>query len=190
MRHRQDNKDFQVLVALLLAAMTGLANYAGAQGRTSNYEAGNTVKTSELPEGTTRKFSAEEYKALNRSVGTNDRIKTYIRLARERLKNAQHLLDHDDFAGADEQIQVYAALVADADRFRAASVGPYDKANKTLEQGLFEQLRALNAIRRNTISIYSKGAEQAYILVTRVRLQSLSALLGTGKTLFSRSEKP
>ena len=180
------------MVALILAAMTGLADYAGAQesGRTNNFGAVNTVKTSELQEGTTRKFSAEENKALNRSEGTNDRIKTYIRLARERLKNAQHLLDQDDYAGADEQIQVYAALVADADHFRAVSVKPYEKANKTLEQGLFEQLRALDAIRRNTISIYSKGAEQAYILVTRVRLQSLSALLGTGKTLFSRSDKP
>jgi hypothetical protein len=132
----------------------------------------------------------DEYRSLNRADGTNDRIKTYIRLARARLKNTQDLIDHDNYTEANEQLQIYAALITDAGRYRAAAVGPYEKANKTLEQGLFEQLRLLDGIRRNMISIYSEGAEQAYILATRVRLQSLAALLGTGKTLLPRSEDP
>gem|GEM_PF-5343381 len=177
---------------MLLAAMTCLAAYAGAQDpvRASNFRADRTTKTNEMPERNTGIFSADEYKALNRAEGTNDRIKTYVRLARVRLKNAHELLDQDDFSGADEQIQIYAALVADAGHFRAASVGQFEKANKILEQGLFEQLRALDGLRRNMTSKYSESAEQAYILATRVRLQSLSALLGAGKTLLPGSEKP
>jgi hypothetical protein len=191
MRPWEDNKDFLIIVAILLAAITGSAQYAGAQEsvRTGNFGAGNTVKTPEVQEETIGKFSTEEYKALNRSEGAHNRIKTYIRLASIRLKNARELLDMDDYSGADEQIQVYTALVAEAGRFRETSVGPYDKANKTLEQGLFEQLRVLDSIRRNTISKYFEGADQAYILATRVRLQSLGALLGTGKSFLPRSEK-
>jgi hypothetical protein len=192
MRHREDNKDFWMMVAILLAAITGSAEYAGAQEavRTGNFGAGNTVNPPAVQEGTIEKFSTEEYKALNRSEGANERIKTYIRLARVRLKNARDLLDMDDYSGADEQIQVYTGLISEAGRFRETSVGQYDKANKTLEQGLFEQLRVLDSIRRNTISRYFEGADQAYILATRVRLQSLGALLGTGKTLLPRSEYP
>lgn len=178
------------MLAILLAAMTGLAAYAGAQDPVRNFRADSTANTNEMPEGTTGIFSADEDKALNRAEGVHNRIKTYIRLARVRLKKAQDLLDLDDYAGAEEQIQIYTALVAGAGRFRAASVGPFEKANKTLEQGIFEQLRALDSIRRNTVSKYSESAEQAYILATRVRLQSLSALLGTGKTLLPGSEKP
>jgi len=190
MRPQEDKKDIRMMIVILLAAMTGLTDYAGAQESTQASDPGNTIKSAELPDETIRKYSAEESKALNRREGANDRIKTYVRLARVRLKNARDLLEIEDYAGADEQIQVYTTLVADAGRFREAAVGPYDKANKTLEQGLFEQLRTLDGIRRNTISTYAKGAEKAYILATRVRLQSLSALLGTGKTLLSRSEKP
>jgi hypothetical protein len=193
MKHRQDNNNFRMPVAVLLAAaLMGMADYAGAQElrRVSDSGAVGTAKTSDWQEGTTSKISVDEYRALNRTDGTNDRIKTYIRLARARLKSALDLIDHDDYTGANEQIQVYAALITDAGRYRAASVGPYDKANKTLEQGLFEQLRLLDGIRRNMTSIYSEGAEQAYILATRVRLQSLAALLGTGMTLLPRSENP
>lgn len=176
----------------MVIVAAGLAGPAGAQESTRPREigAGAIAQAPEMPEGIIKRFSEEERRALSRPEDSHDRIKTYIRLARARLKNARDLLNRDDYTGADEQLQVYAVLVTEAGRFRATSVRPRDKANKTLEQGLREQLRVLEGIRRDTPSMHIEPAEKAFAIANRVRLQSLSALLGDGKILLPESENP
>ena len=74
----------------------------------------------------------------------------------------------------------YAALVADVGQFSKDSVPKRDKAHKTLEVALREQLRALEGIRRDTSASYAENAEKALKLVNQVRRQALSLLLGEG----------
>lgn len=126
------------------------------------------------------KLTSEERSAINKPEGANDRVKTYLRLADSRLKSARSYLDHDDYTGADEQVMCYAALIADVGQFSKDSVPKRDKAHKTLEVALREQLRALEGIRRDTSASYAENAEKALKLVNQVRRQALSLLLGEG----------
>lgn len=134
------------------------------------------------------KLTSEERNAISKPEGANDRVKTYLRLAESRLKSARSYLDRDDFTGADEQIMGYAALIADVGQFTKDSVPKRDKAHKTLEVTLREQLRALEGIRRDTSASYAENAEKAVKLVNQVRRQSLSLLLGEG--FLTETEKP
>lgn len=134
------------------------------------------------------KLTSEERSAISKPEGANDRVKTYLRLAESRLKSARSYLDRDDFTGADEQIMGYAALISDVGQFTKDSVPKRDKAHKTLEVTLREQLRVLEGIRRDTSASYAENTEKAVKLVNQVRRQSLSLLLGEG--FLMETEKP
>lgn len=126
------------------------------------------------------KLTAEERGAISRPEGANDRVKTYLRLAESRLRSARSYLDREDFTGADEQIMGYVALIADVGAFTKDSVPKRDKAHKTLEVSLREQLRSLEGIRRDTTGNYAATAEKALKVVNQVRRQALGLLLGEG----------
>ncbi len=126
------------------------------------------------------KLTSEERSAINKPEGANDRVKTYLRLADSRLKSARSYLDRNDHTGADEQIMGYAALIADVGQFTKESVPKRDKAHKTLEVTLREQLRSLEGIRRDSPASYAENAEKALKLVNQVRRQALGLLLGEG----------
>jgi hypothetical protein len=130
-----------------------------------------------------KKLTSEEHAALSRSDSPPGRIKTYIRLLRERLKGARNLLDRDEYAATGEYLEVYAGLVNEAGRFLKESVRPRDGANKTLEQGLREQIRVLEGIRRDVSVTHLGPVEKALEAANRVRIQALNALLGSGKIL-------
>ena len=126
------------------------------------------------------KLTSEERSAISKPEGANDRVKTYLRLADSRLKSTRSYLDRDDYTGADEQLMGYAALIADVGQFTKDSVPKRDKAHKTLEVTLREQLRSLEGIRRDISASYSENAEKALKLVNQVRRQALGLLLGEG----------
>lgn len=134
------------------------------------------------------KLTAEERNAISKPENSNERVKTYLRLADSRLKSARNYLDRDDFTGADEQIMGYAALIADVGQFTRDSVPKRDKAHKTLEVALREQLRALEGLRRDTSATYAETTDKALKLVNQVRRQALGLLLGEG--FLTETEKP
>lgn len=135
------------------------------------------------------KFSKEERDALARPDGANDRIKTYIRFADLRLKSARDLMTREEYTAAGEQIVVYTALIADAGQFTKASVPKKDKAHKTLETNLREQLRTLEGVRRDSPSAQAEIFEKAIKIVNQVRRQSLNLLLGADGGILSETDK-
>lgn len=162
------NRNFALLASLILWAGLGtVAQGAGMFAATASDEWKS-------------KLTAEERSAISKPEGANDRVKTYVRLAESRLKSARSYLDREDYTGADEQIMGYVVLIADVGAFTKASVPKRDKAHKTLEVSLREQLRSLEGIRRDTAGAYADTAEKALKLVTQVRRQALNLLLGDG----------
>ena len=135
-----------------------------------------------------RRLTADEQAALNRPEDPRGRVKTYVRLAQARLRQAREALNREDYTGSDEQLAAYTLLVTEAGRFLAASVPARDKANKTLEQALREQIRVLEGIRRDVTAAHVEPSEQALAIANRVRRQSLNALLGDGKLLLKEPE--
>ncbi len=142
-----------------------------------------TAQASGSLEDLAKKLTTEERTALNRPDDPHGRIKTYVRLMEARLNAARAYLNKEQYTATDEQLEVYAGLVDEVGRFRAASVRPRDKANKTLEQGLREQIRVLEGIRRDVTVMHLDLAEKALAAANRVRRQALNALIGDGKIL-------
>ncbi len=146
-------------------------------------------KQQEKEEDWKSRFSKEERDALARPDSANDRIKTYVRLADLRLKNARDLMTREEYTAAGEQIVVYTALVADAGQFTKSSVPKKDKAHKTLETNLREQLRMLEGVRRDSLSAQAEIFEKAIKVVNQVRRQSLNILLGADGGILSETDK-
>lgn len=135
------------------------------------------------------RLSEEEKAALNKSESNNDKIKTYVRFAEQRLRNARADIEKEDSALAGREVSAYAALVADAGLFARASVPKRDKAHKTLETALREQYRVLEGLKRDIGVSQLSVLEDALQIVSKVRRQSLNLFLGEDKVL-SEVEKP
>lgn len=173
MRQRITRK-IVLLASLILWA--GLVTYGQGQTQQLHTTAADTPQADDWK----NKLTAEERSAISRPEGANDRVKTYLRLAASRLRSARSYLDREDFTGADEQVMGYAALIANVGEFTKASVPKRDKAHKTLEVALREQVRSLEGIRRDTAGAYAATADKALKLVNQVRRQALNLLLGEG----------
>ena len=157
---------------VLLSVMLAVTGAFGALTVTASQE-----KSADQSDEILKKLTPEEQAALNKSGDSaNDRVKSYLRIASARLKNARTLLDADKDAEADEQIAIYTALVEDAGRF-LSSVKPRDKSHKTMEQGLKGQLRLLEGFRRDTPATHFDVADEAVKLCERVRIQALKSAL-------------
>ena len=143
----------------------------------------------ERPSELRAKMSNEERTALSRQETNNDKIKTYLRFAEQRLRSARVLVDKDEHAEAGKEVVGYATLIADAGIFTRASVPKRDKAHKTLETALREQYRVLEGLKRDIGVSQVAVMEEALRIVVKVRRQSLNLFLGEDKVL-SESEKP
>lgn len=135
------------------------------------------------------KLTAEERSELSKPESPNDRMKTYLRLAQLRLKNVRDQVSREDFTAADEQLEGYTALIADAGDFSKNSVPKRDKAHKTLETSLREQVRTLEGLKRDISAVRAEAIEKALKIANHVRRQALNLLLGDGGFL-SETDKP
>jgi hypothetical protein len=199
MEPRQYKKVFLILAAVVMAApvaawsaarnsrlpgyQSTLATLAASAQESKLAGSSGVAQASGILEDLAKKLTAEERTALNRPDDPNGRAKTYVKLMRERLKTARNLLTREQYAATSEQLEVYVGLVDDASRFLSTSVRPRDKAHKTLEQGLKEQIRVLEGIRRDVTAAHLEIAEKALETANRVRRQALNALLGDGKII-------
>jgi hypothetical protein len=124
------------------------------------------------------KLTSEERSAVSKPESPNDRIKTYMRLTESRLRSARDFATREDFVAVDEQIKGYAALIADAGQFTKASVPKRDKAHKTLETSLRDQLRSLESLQRDVTLSHVELIEKTIKLANQIRRQSINLLLG------------
>lgn len=182
MRHVANYK-ILLLASLVLGAM--LAVYAAQTARPRLADTGQGEKTNDWKS----KLTNEERDLLSRSESPNDHVKTYLRLAEQRLKNIRDLANREDFTAAGEQIIGYTALIAEAGNYTKTSVQKRDKAHKTLETALREQIRTLDGIRHDVSSKQAELIDEALKIVNQVRRQSLNLLLGDGGIL-SETGKP
>ena len=134
------------------------------------------------------RLTEEELSAISKPESPNNRMKMYVRLSEQRLKKAREYVNQEDFAATSEQIKGYTALIADAGRVSKESIPKYDKAHKTLEVALREQVRVLEGLRHDLSHSYLEVVESALKTALQVRRQALNLLLGEG--LLSDTEKP
>lgn len=134
------------------------------------------------------RLTEEELSAIGKAESPNNRMKTYVRLSGQRLKKAREYITQENFAASGEQIKGYTALIADAGRVSKESIPKGDKAHKTLETALGEQVRLLEGIKQDLTTSYYEVVEVALKTAQHVRRQALNLLLGAG--ILSETEKP
>lgn len=134
------------------------------------------------------RLTEEELSAISKPENPNNRMKTYVRLSEQRLKKARDFINQENFAASGEQIKGYTFLIADAGRVSKESIPKGDKAHKTLETALREQVRLLESLKRDLSLSYGEVVELALKTAQQVRRQALNLLLGSG--ILSESEKP
>ena len=124
------------------------------------------------------KLTSEERSAVSKPDSPNDRIKTYMRLTDSRLRSARDHATREDYVAVDEEIKVYFALISDAGQFTKASVPKRDKAHKTLETSLRDQLRTLESLQREVTVSHVELIQKTIKLANQIRRQSINLLLG------------
>lgn len=134
------------------------------------------------------RLTEEELSAIGKSESPNNRMKTYVQLSAQRLKKAREYVNQENYAATSEQIKGYTALIADAGRVSKDSIPKHDKAHKTLEVALREQMRLLEGLKHDLSTTYHEVVELALKTVQQVRRQALNLLLGEG--ILSDTEKP
>ena len=124
------------------------------------------------------KLTSEERAAVSKPESPNDRIKTYVRLTESRLRSARDFASREDFVAVDDQIKAYFTLISDAGQFTKASVPKRDKAHKTLETSLRDQLRILESLQREVTISHVELIQKTIKLANQIRRQSINLLLG------------
>lgn len=124
------------------------------------------------------KLTSEERSAVSKPDSPNDRIKTYVRLTESRLRSARDHATREDYVAVDEEIKAYFALISDAGQFTKASVPKRDKAHKTLETSLRDQLRTLESLQREVTVSHVELIQKTIKLANQIRRQSINLLLG------------
>ena len=124
------------------------------------------------------KLTSEERSAVSKPDSPNDRIKTYMRLTDSRLRSARDHATREDYVAVDEEIKAYFALISDAGQFTKASVPKRDKAHKTLETSLRDQLRTLESLQREVTVSHVELIQKTIKLANQIRRQSINLLLG------------
>jgi hypothetical protein len=124
------------------------------------------------------KLTSEERSAVSKPDSPNDRIKTYVRLTESRLRNARDHATREDYVAVDEEIKAYFALISDAGQFTKTSVPKRDKAHKTLETSLRDQLRSLESLQREVTVSHVELIQKTIKLANQIRRQSINLLLG------------
>jgi hypothetical protein len=171
---------------IVLAALFLWASFLPVNGQTERPRL-TSPQPDKVEDGKNR-LTEEELTAISKAESPNGRMKTYVRLSEQRLKRAREYVNQEDYAATSEQIKGYTALIADAGRVSKESIPRRDKAHKTLEVALREQIRLLEGIQRDLSASYYEVVEMALKTVQQVRRQALNLLLGAD--ILSETGKP
>ena len=128
------------------------------------------------------RLTEEELSALNKTDNPNNRMKTYVRLSAQRLKKAREYVNQDNYADSSEQIKGYTFLIADAGRI-SKEFPKGDKAHKTLEIALREQVRLLEGFQYEIGTAHLEVVKLALQTANEVRRQALKLFLGNENLL-------
>lgn len=163
-------------ISLLFVALLLWASATPSSGQTERPRL--TTPSSENTEDGKKLLTEEELSAISKPENSNNRMKTYVRLTVQRLKKAREYANQENYLATSEQIQGYTFLVADAGRVSKELIPPHDKAHKTLEIALREQVRLLEGFKYDITLAYAVVVETALQTATQVRRQALKLFLG------------
>jgi hypothetical protein len=136
-----------------------------------------------------RELTETEAQKILRESNPTPRVDATLKVSDLRLASALKLAEESQYKSAAEDVDVYAALIVYADAYTrglpASQAKDRNNCLKKIEQAVFKQTRAVDAVLRRFPVDYREGVGPKIDQVKKIRLRAVDDLLGGGKMIKS-----
>ena len=139
------------------------------------------------PDALPRELTEAETQKILREDSPRPRVDATLRVSDLRLASALKFAEESQYKSAAQDVDAYAALIVYADSYTrglpASQTKDRNNCLKKLEQAIFKQTRAVDAVLRQFPVDYREGVEPKIAQVKQIRLRAVNDLLGGGNMI-------
>jgi hypothetical protein len=134
-----------------------------------------------------RELTETETQKILKENGPKPRVETALKISDLRLASALKFAEESQYKSAAQDVDVYAALIVYADAYTrklpASQTKDRNHCLKKIEQAIFKQTRAVDAMLRQFPVDYREEMGPKIDEVKQIRLRAVNDLLGGGNTI-------
>ena len=134
-----------------------------------------------------RELTETETQKIIREDSPRPRVDATLKVSDLRLASALKFVEETQYKSAAQDVDVYAALIVYADAYTrklpASQIKDRNNCLKKIEQAIFKQTRAVDAMLRQFPVDYREGVEPKIDQVKKIRLRAVNDLLGGGNMI-------
>src|SRR6266511_924883 len=134
-----------------------------------------------------RDLTETETQKILREDGPRPRVDATLKVSDLRLASALKFVGESQYKFAAQDVDVYAALIVYADAYTrklpASQIKARNNCLKKIEQAIFKQTRAVDAVLRQFPVDYREGVGPKIDQVKQIRLRAVNDLLGGGNMI-------
>jgi hypothetical protein len=134
-----------------------------------------------------RDLTETETQKILREDSPRPRVDATLKVSDLRLASALKFVEESQYKSAAQDVDVYAALIVYADAYTrklpASQIKDRNNCLKKIEQAIFKQTRAVDAMLRQFPVDYREGAGPKIDQVKQIRLRAVNDLLGGGNMI-------
>jgi hypothetical protein len=131
-----------------------------------------------------QELTETETQAILREKSPKPHVDAALKTSDARINSALRLAHEEQYTTAAQDVQAYSSLILYTDAYiRKLPVSQNKDRNnclKKIEQAIFKQTRAIDAVMRELPIAFREPAEEKIELVKKVRLRAVNDLLGGG----------
>jgi len=136
-----------------------------------------------------RELTETETQRILKEDSPRPRVDATLKVSDLRLASALKFAEESQYKSAAQEVDVYAALIVYADAYTRGLPAPQTKDRnnclKKIEQAIFKQTHAVDAVLRQFPVDYREGLGPKIDQVKKIRLRAVDDLLGDGKMIKS-----
>ena len=144
------------------------------------------------PDALPRDLTETETQKILREDSPRPRVDATLKASDLRLASALKFVEENQYKSAAQDVDVYAALIVYADAYTRklppSQIKDRDSCLKKIEQAIFKQTRAVDAVLRQFPVDYREGVEPKIDQVKQTRIRAVNDLLGGGKIIKTSDE--
>jgi len=134
-----------------------------------------------------RDLTETETQKILREDGPRPRVDATLKVSDLRLASVLKFVGESQYKFAAQDVDVYAALIVYADAYTrklpASQIKDRNNCLKKIEQAIFKQTRAVDAVLRQFPVDYREGVGPKIDQVKQIRLRAVNDLLGGGNMI-------
>jgi hypothetical protein len=134
-----------------------------------------------------RELTETETQRILKEDSPRPRVDATLKVSDLRLASALKFAEESQYKSAAQDVDIYAALIVYADAYTRALPASQTKDRnyclKKIEQAIFKQTRAVDAVLRQFPVDYREGVGPKIDQVKKIRLRAVDDLLGDGNMI-------